>query len=225
MPFTAMPTDSSPTGRAPVTRNPRGGRPVREEAEAIERRLREAALEVFVDNGFDGATMEGIADAAGITKRTLYSKFADKRALFLAVVPWALAQMPLRETTFDPQADLVQELHRVAHTVVAAVIDPRAVQLRRLAVHEARRFPEFSLADNLEFWVRNVRTVVDLLSLLAEEGTIVLDDVAMVADHFMALVAGGPTILADLGVVRPPGEQRRHTDHAVGLFLDGVRPR
>lgn len=42
-------------------------------------RLREAALELFLERGFDDTTVSGIAERAGLTERTFYRHFADKR--------------------------------------------------------------------------------------------------------------------------------------------------
>lgn len=213
----------SPRGQTTRARN---GRPTREESEALERRLLAVALEVFLDHGYDATTMEAIADAADITKRTLYAKFPDKRALFLAVVPPALADMPHVDEVLDvPDNDLEAALRAIAHGVVARVTDPHAVRLRRLAVREADRFPEFAHTTNMELWFRSVRRVVDLLEEHRRLGNVEIEDVSMAADHFMVLVAGGPTILSDLGVFREEDDQRRHTDHAVSIFLRGVVPR
>jgi AcrR family transcriptional regulator len=51
-----------------------------------EEELLDAACAVFVDDGFDLATMEKIAERAGITKPTLYSRFGSKASLFEAAV-------------------------------------------------------------------------------------------------------------------------------------------
>jgi len=54
-----------------VATTTRRGRPTREEAARLHEQVREAAVAVFLENGYDGATMEEIAKEAGITKRTL----------------------------------------------------------------------------------------------------------------------------------------------------------
>ena len=51
-----------------------------------------AAVATFLEMGYAGASMETIAKAAGITKRSLYARYADKRAVFADVIPWALAR-------------------------------------------------------------------------------------------------------------------------------------
>ncbi|MBV9516285.1 MAG: helix-turn-helix transcriptional regulator, partial [Mycobacteriaceae bacterium] len=70
----------------------RRGRPTEAESRALRQRLREAAVVTFLDNGYDGTTMEAIAQAAGITKRTLYARYPDKRAAFLDAIPWAFTR-------------------------------------------------------------------------------------------------------------------------------------
>lgn len=208
-----------------VSQRPLRGRPTREEGARLEERLREAALDAFVAGGFDGTTMEAVAAAAGTTKRTLYAKYPDKRALFAEVVPWALAQIPLHEVVLDDDTDLEGSLRAIGAAVLAAVTDRRSVQLRRLATREAHRFPEFAAEGNLDAWRLSVQRVVDLLAHHAELGAVVVDDLEPTADLFIEMVAGSPTILADLGVSRTPSDEARHLDLAVRIFLGGVLPR
>jgi len=61
----------------------RRGRPTQAEAKRLHQKLRKAAVATFVENGYDGTTMEAIARAAGITRRTLYARYPDKRAVFV----------------------------------------------------------------------------------------------------------------------------------------------
>ncbi len=204
---------------------PRRGRPTRAEAEAIDERLRGAAIEAFVTKGFDGATMEAIAITAAVTKRTLYARYPDKQALFAAVVPRALADMPFPRLDFDlPDGDLATVLRSSAHEMVDRLIDPDAVRLRRFAMLEARRLAALDQAGNADLWSQSLRSLVDLLHDRAARGEISIDDPEAAADLFVSMVAGGPTIRADMGVVDSPAEVTRHIDAAVDLFLHGVVP-
>ena len=205
---------------------PLRGRPTRAESEAIGRRLREAAVAAFVANGFEGTTMEAVAAAAGVTRRTLYAKYPDKEALFAAVIPRALADMPFRGVAFEvPDGDLRTALRRLAGQIVARLIEPEAVALRRLALREAHRIARLDQVETADLWSTSLRSVTDLLAAHAGAGAIVADDVEVAADLFLAMVAGSPTMWADFGVFRSPEEGERHIDRAVDLFLTGILPR
>jgi AcrR family transcriptional regulator len=55
-----------------------------ESAALTRRRLLEAAQQVFFERGFHGASLEAVAEEAGLTKGAVYSQFASKADLFLA---------------------------------------------------------------------------------------------------------------------------------------------
>jgi AcrR family transcriptional regulator len=82
-------------------------RPPREE---VRRRILEAAIEVFLERGFAGASLDEIAATAGFSKGAVYSNFEDKDALFLALADeefsWRLDQLraALEEAPEDPEA-------------------------------------------------------------------------------------------------------------------------
>jgi AcrR family transcriptional regulator len=64
----------------------RSGRPPRELAGEVEERILDAAAEVFLERGFEGASVDEIADVARAGKPTIYARFPGKEALFTAVV-------------------------------------------------------------------------------------------------------------------------------------------
>ena len=64
----------------------RRGRPSKQQAQAIDRRVLDSARCCCLAAGFDGTTMEAIAERAGVTKMTLYLRYPDKVALLRAVI-------------------------------------------------------------------------------------------------------------------------------------------
>lgn len=64
----------------------RRGRPSKADAAQIDRRVLDSAWDVFLESGYEVATMEQIAERAGITKTTLYLRHDDKSALLRATV-------------------------------------------------------------------------------------------------------------------------------------------
>ncbi len=207
-----LPGRSTPSA---VSTPPLRGRPTQAEALAIEQRIRQAAIEAFVDNGFDGTTMEAVAAAAGITKRTLYAKFSDKRALFAAVIPQALADMPFGGMAIEvPDGDLNHALCELSRQIIERLVDPTAVRLRRLALLEAHRIAELDPVENADMWSASLLSIVRLLATHADAGEIVAGDLEAAADLFLAMVAGSPTMWADLGLFRSTEDPRKRASPA-----------
>lgn len=203
----------------------RRGRPTQAEAKELQEKLRDAAVATFLEHGYDAATMEAIAQAAGITKRTLYARYPDKRAVFLDVIPWALTRTVARENPEVDGEDLPTVLLAIGRGALQHALDPDTIRLHRIAMDVSARFPEFAVSAESFGWSRRHRQVVDLLRRHQEDGTIEVDDVELTAEHFLAMVEVLPARLADFGVYRKKKEQEGRLEYAVDLFLRGVLPR
>ena len=75
----------SPAGAASPSA-PAAGRIRRPGRAAVRRRLLDAALQVFAEQGFASASLDQVAEAAGLTKGAIYSNFASKDDLFFAMM-------------------------------------------------------------------------------------------------------------------------------------------
>jgi TetR/AcrR family transcriptional regulator, mexJK operon transcriptional repressor len=205
----------------------RRGRPTQAETKKLDLAVREAAVATFVELGYAGASMEAIARAAGITKRSLYARYPDKRAVFADVIPWALARYTddssLEEVNDE---DIEAALIALGRAALARATHPQNVRLKRIAFNEAALFPEFNVSAESMMWAGRQRAVTDVLRRYAERGVIdVDDDVELAAEHFLAMVEAVPARMADFGVFRSKRQQERHLRYAVRLFLRGVVPR
>ncbi|MFJ1471996.1 TetR/AcrR family transcriptional regulator [Massilia orientalis] len=79
---TEQPVQERADGERPKLR----GRPRKEHAGNIDAEILKAAIALFDEMGFDGTAMEAVAARAGISKRTLYMRYPDKKALIKAVI-------------------------------------------------------------------------------------------------------------------------------------------
>src|SRR5690242_3991657 len=79
---------------------------VAEEDSSKRRQILDGARKVFMDLGFDGASMGEIARAAGVSKGTLYVYFADKNHLFEAIVEEERIEQGKTAFNFDPERDV-----------------------------------------------------------------------------------------------------------------------
>jgi AcrR family transcriptional regulator len=204
----------------------RRGRPTQAEATKLDLTVREAAVATFVELGYAGASMEAIARAAGITKRSLYARYADKRAVFADVIPWALARFTDEATLEEVDGDDVEAtLLMLGRAALSRATHPQNVRLKRIALNEAPLFPEFNVSAESMMWAGRQRAVTDTLRRFDESGAIKVDDLELAAEHFLAMVEAVPARMADFGVFRSKEQQERHLRYAVRLFLHGVMPR
>src|SRR6187551_2857078 len=79
---------------------------VGDEDSSKRRQILDGARKVFMDLGFDGASMNEIARSAGVSKGTLYVYFADKNRLFEAIVEEEVLEQGKAAFNFDPARDV-----------------------------------------------------------------------------------------------------------------------
>lgn len=123
------------TGSAGTARK-RGRPTVTERARRLDDIL-DAAVRLFVDEGFEPVTLDRIAAAAHVTKRTIYTYLGDRTEVFLAAVE-RLSERTLHE------AQPADGLEQLAPKIVHALHSDDAIGLHRLVIAESRRFPELA---------------------------------------------------------------------------------
>ena len=111
-----------------------------------------AALELFAERGFERTTIEQIAAAADISRRTFFRYFADKEELFFAEDERLLEVV---EATLDaaPAGEPVLELARRATRALAAhsVADPERRLARERLIAATPALQARRLAKNLRW--------------------------------------------------------------------------
>ncbi|MBM7459243.1 TetR/AcrR family transcriptional regulator [Rhodococcus coprophilus] len=216
---------SSPAPGAGTKRN-KGGRPTAEQATELDRRIRESALELFLEHGYEGTSMNGIAAAAGTTKPSLYARFPTKEAVFRAVMGWAVQRTdwPFPELPAPEFDDLEGALIEIATAALRRALDPSMIRLEQVAIAHASSYPEIARRTyGRGAWPRT-QLVADLLRHHAASGAIVADDPEMLAELFLGMASSAPARLASFGIVRDTVESDNRIRAAVKLFLRGLRP-
>ncbi|MDP4003357.1 TetR/AcrR family transcriptional regulator [Methylobacterium sp. NEAU K] len=208
-----------------------GGRPTREEAVRRDARIVEVATQLFIERGFDGTSIDAVAEVAGVSKPTLYARYRDKRALFEAVLnervrEWLAPLSAVAETQAllaEPK-DAATVLDELSRTLLARSLDPGAAALTRCIAAQALQFPDLAKLAYEEGWMRGVRAVGQLLDVLAAQGQIAVDDAEIAADLFLNLILGRSSKQALYGIEVDPEAQEKRRRAAVALFLAGVHP-
>jgi TetR/AcrR family transcriptional repressor of mexJK operon len=187
----------------------------------------EAAKDLFTERGYAGVSMDAIAQAAGVSKLTVYNHFEDKQALFLAAVKSKCEQQLPHEIFDTPLAGSMREqLVAIGRPFVALMSSREAVQLLRTLVTEGRENPALS---GLFYEAGPRRTLEEFTAFLharQSAGQLVVPDVPRAAAHFFNLLKGEihKRLLIGLGEAPDAAEIEAHVDSVVDLFLRAYAP-
>jgi AcrR family transcriptional regulator len=119
------------------------GRPPKEMAGDVKARILDAAQRVFLKRGYQGASLDEIAETAPASKPTIYAHFPGKEALFEAVVARVLDGLTNFDG-FDPKGRTVQDkLTSLGTELVERFLD-ETIGITRATIAEADRFPALS---------------------------------------------------------------------------------
>src|SRR5690242_14010430 len=110
----------------------------------------DAATDLFLAQGYDGTSMDQVAAQAAVSKQTVYKQFDDKDSLFAAVILGLSGTVDafigtISRLLANPK-DVEQALRQLARTYLRTVMEPRVLQLRRLLIGQATRFPDLAAA-------------------------------------------------------------------------------
>ncbi|MEB8341447.1 TetR/AcrR family transcriptional regulator [Streptomyces endophyticus] len=205
----------------------RAGRPTREQAEARHQELLDAALDLFLEHGFEVTTIEMIAARVSMTKRTIYARHPDKATLFRTAIQRAIERQIVPPHVLEAleRGKLGATLEAIAWLRIEQIAAPHGLRLQHLINAESHRFPEIFTA----YVEQSTRPLIDhvaaVLQRAVDAGEIAPTRVDHAASAFMSMVVGGP-VRAIVGGLAPT---RQELDEKVGftvrLLLDGLRPR
>ena len=108
---------------------------------AKRRQIVEGARHVFLSAGFDGASMNDIARAAGVSKGTLYAYFVSKDELFEAIIRGEFAQSAERLCVFRREGDARDMLTDFGVRLITRMSEPGTRSLARVVIAAAEKFP------------------------------------------------------------------------------------
>ena len=197
-----------PRRATPVKNGRKRGRPTADERRAREAEILASALGAFLRSGYGGCTLDELAAAARVTKRTLYAYFGDKAALFAAMVRQLAAAVSL-----DAASD-IDTLETLAARIVSRVHSDELVGLHRLVIAESARFPELAKILHSSGDARHIARLAE--HIRAERGP----DRAQLAEPLFSLLLGEKHRRRLLGLDPAPGPLQSvvHADKALGLL-------
>ncbi|MGV6803594.1 MAG: TetR/AcrR family transcriptional regulator [Ruegeria sp.] len=148
----------------------------------------QGAREVFMADGFEGASVDDIARAAGVSKATLYSYFPDKRLLFMEVAQTECCRMAENVIAMIDETRPVREVLTITATQLTRfLVSEFAQQVFRICVAEHDRFPELGKAFYEAGPQNGQRQMAEYLEKAVARGELVIDDVHFAAEQFSEL--------------------------------------
>jgi TetR/AcrR family transcriptional repressor of mexJK operon len=120
----------------------RTGRPTRQDARRKSERLMRVATDHFVERGFNGATIDAIAQAADMGKQAVYTRFTDKERLFDAVIQRLKEKAVFQQLPPDDERPIAEGLPRRVRAIFTDATRPHSMAVSKLALREGRQFPD-----------------------------------------------------------------------------------
>jgi AcrR family transcriptional regulator len=160
---------------------------VGEEDSAKRRQILDGARAVFMDLGFDGASMGVIARAAGVSKGTLYVYFADKNRLFEAIVEQESLEQGKAAFNFDPQRDVTTTLREFGQAYIQLLCRPGGGSAIRTVMAIAERMPDVGRRFYDRVLAHTINRLAQYLDAKVQAGQLGIDDCQLAATQFMQL--------------------------------------
>lgn len=206
----------------------RKGRPAAGQDPAKRQQIIDGARRVFMEMGFDAASINDITQAAGVSKGTIYVYFANKEELFEALIDLE------RQTLFSDLYQALDEggppdvaLRRFGLALARKITSDKVLLAQRTVIGIAERMP----ALGARFYERGPRRahgkLSDYLRMAVSRGELSIPDIDLAAYQFIDLCVAGLHRQRLFGyLVDEPGADvlARHVESAVALFLKGYAP-
>ena len=165
------------------------------------------AKDVFLAEGFEGASMDGVAAKAGVSKMTVYRHYGSKEALFAGVIDG------LCERIVDDDLDQIfarpphDALRGFARKMIEITFAPDTIELHRIVVAESRRFPKLGK----QFYANGPEACIAALEkyFIRNKGKsgFRVGDARRSAEEFLELLRGYAHLRVMLGLDRAPSKR------------------
>lgn len=198
---------------------------VSEEDSSKRRQILDGARKVFMDLGFDGASMGEIARAAAVSKGTLYVYFADKCALFEAIVEEESLRHGQVVFTFDPERDAETTLKEFGRAYILLLCRPGGGSAIRTVMAIAERMPDVGRRYYERVLEKSINRLGEYLSAQVRAGHLAIDDCPLAAAQFMEVCKASLFLPFVFQAAPAPSEERiaKVIDSATRIFLAAYR--
>jgi TetR/AcrR family transcriptional regulator, mexJK operon transcriptional repressor len=185
----------------------------------------EAANKVFLEVGFGAASMDSIANAAQVSKQTVYNHFGSKEELFAAMVRSSCDNMTLAFAEAAKDGNPEKTLRTIARHFMHVVFSEEKLAMHRILMAEVPRFPELGKVYYQSGPAIIRKFLADYFTEQNRRGTLKVDNPQFTAEQFISMVTCC-RLRTDLAVEPPPSdeEKQRYIENAVTLIIKACKP-
>lgn len=187
----------------------------------------EAAKRLFMQNGYDGSSMDAIAAEAGVSKLTVYSHFTDKETLFACAVESKCSEQ-LPPPFFELRADMAidKALLAIGRGFNSLINSEESIAMMRLVITQAVQNTPMAELFYSAGPHRMLLAMEHLLEQANALGQLQVEHPQRAAEHFFSLIKGGCNFRRLIGCSEPPSGQTadEHVQEVVRLFVRAYRP-
>jgi AcrR family transcriptional regulator len=196
-----------------------------DEDSAKRRQILSGASKVFMDLGFDGASMGEIARAAGVSKGTLYVYFADKSRLFEAIVEQEMLDQKKVDFNFDPQRDVATTLRQFGQAYIKLLCRPGGGSAIRTVMSIAERMPDVGRKYYEHVLENTINRLAAYLEVRVKKNEVAIPDCQLAASQFMNMCQASLFLPFIFQAAPPPSTERmaQVVESATQMFLAGYR--
>ena len=212
-----MPKPSVKSSPAPL----RGrGRPSSKVAAELEEHILNVALNEFLQHGYGGSSLSNIISSAGISKTTLYSRFASKSELFSAVLQLQIdslapeAILPVKARSYSIEKGLTA----YAEHMLRRSLQPDMMGINRLMQSEAARFPELGIAAS-DRTQRGIKRIAEFIEQCATADSLPCRNPESVAEVFIYMIRGWYMNILLTGRKVSPAARKKWIKQSIHVLL------
>jgi AcrR family transcriptional regulator len=208
-----------------VATHPTPLRVAADEDSSKRRQILDGARKVFMDLGFDGASMGEIARAAGVSKGTLYVYFADKNRLFEAIVEREVFEQRKLEFDFDPERDVATTLGEFGQAYIELLCRPGGGSAIRTVMAIAERMPEVGRRFYEQVLDKTINRLAAYLEARVAAKDLAIDDCQLAASQYMMMCQASLFLPFVFQAAPPPSPERvaQVVESARRMFLAAYR--
>lgn len=188
-------------------------------------RILDATNDVLRIHGYQGTSMDRIANEACMSKKTLYQLFDSKQTLFETLFAERLFEKRLYGVELEGDT-AEQKLTYGLCRLVRVIMQESRLNLMRVVIMEVSRHPELSEFVSEFFADRRTPNALKIwIEQISDDHKLAIGDSEAAADMLFGMTAG-VLLLGALTHCRPrksDADNDAFVERAVGIFLSGVR--